>query len=814
MKRIYKLMALSMLVLGLAACKKEEAPELTADDIKITTTAVTDITAESAVSGGNITDAGGNTITKRGVCWGEAENPDIKGKFTNDGSGAGAFESEISGLEPGKTYHVRAYAICQAGIAYGNDVSFSVPVYIPTVRTGVTSDLGMDFAVVNGEVLNKMGGTITEVGVLFGTATNPSTKAAAAEVADNFSVELNGLLPDTQYYVKAFATNEAGTGYGEEITFTTSADPVITMTDANLQAALLAQYAGDDGQLHKSGVGAVVELQAAERGITTLEGIKQLTALKVLNVSKNAIAAVDVAGMESLETLDISIQSVGITSVNVDGCTSLKVLNANNPGADGACPESFAPNAPALEFIYLNSWHTIKTLDLSKCVNLKRIDACQMLVLEAVDLTYSNKLEYAYIPDLFAATSVKVASEALDYLGVWNAKLATSMDLSGCPNLRKFEAANCSEVTELKQSFGTALQEIYVNGWQKLKALDLSACVNLVKANLIQLYECDPFVMPTNCSHMTYLWLADALKVKELSITNIPNGARIMMWGNTALETLTYTTNQEIVGWNWNDNMEMHDEGAFPGQNIKHFNITAPNAKKIWFNNAKKLETLDLSASTVLEEFRGCQMNTVTSVTFASPELRFVYMPDAYALTSLDLTCTQKLAQLQMWACNNVKTLKINSPALWEINIVNLTELVTLDANIPNIQFFFVNGCQKLPNFDLTNHTALIRFEGCWTRAMTTIDFTGCTALEFVYFPDSSVSTMTFSNNPKCKTVQGWGCHNLGPDLDLRGCADEMTELNIGTGDAACANLNRVILRAGQKINAIAKRDATEVVYL
>ena len=814
MKKIYKLMALSMLVLGLAACKKEETPELTADNIKITTAAVTNITAESAVTGGNITDAGGNTITKRGVCWGEAENPDIKGKSTNDGSGTGAFVSEISGLAPGKTYHVRAYAICQAGIAYGNDVSFSVPVFIPTVRTGVTSDLGIDYAVVSGEVLNKMGGTITEVGVLYGLASNPTEKAVAAELADNFSVELNGLAPDTQYYVKAFATNEAGTGYGEEITFTTSADPVITMADANLQAALLAQYAGEDGQLHKSGIGAVVELQASERGITTLEGIKQLTALKVLNVSKNAIAAVDVAGMTTLESLDMSFQGVAITSVNVDGCTSLKILNASDPGADGTCPESFAPNAPALEVLNLNLWRTLKTLDLSKCVNLKRIDACQMFVLEAVDLTYSNKLERAYVPDIYAATSVKVASEALDYLAVWEAKVATSMDISGCPNLREFQAHNCTEVAEFKSNFGPALQTLNLQCWKKVKAVDLSASVNLTWANLIQMFECETLVMPTSCSHLTFLWLADALKVKELSITNIPNGARIMMWGNPALETFTYTTNQEIIGWNWNDNMEMCDEGAFPGNNIKHFNITAPNAKKIWFNNANKLEALDLSASTVLEEFRGHQMNNVASVTFASPELRFVYMPDAYALTSLDLTCTQKLAQLQMWACNKVTTLKINSPALWEMNICNLGELVTLDANIPNIQFFFVNGCQKLPNFDLTNHTALIRFEGCWTRAMTTIDFTGCTALEFVYFPDSSVSTMTFSNNPKCKTVQGWGCHNLGPDLDLRGCADEMTELNIGTGDAACANLNRVILRAGQKINAIAKRDATEVVYL
>lgn len=814
MKKIYKLMALSMLVLGLAACKKEETVELTPDNIKITTTAVTNITAESAVTGGNITDAGGNTITKRGVCWGEAENPDIKGKSTNDGSGTGAFVSEISGLAPGKTYHVRAYAICQAGIAYGNDVSFSVPVFIPTVRTGVTSDLGIDYAVVSGEVLNKMGGTITEVGVLYGLASNPTEKAVAAELADNFSVELNGLAPDTQYYVKAFATNEAGTGYGEEITFTTSADPVITMTDANLQAALLAQYAGEDGQLHKSGIEAVVELQASERGITTLEGIKQLTALKVLNVSKNAIAAVDVAGMEALESLDMSFQGVAITSVNVDGCTSLKVLNASEPGADGTCPENFAPNAPALEVLNLNLWHTLKTLDLSKCVNLKSFDACQMYALESVDLTYSNKLERVWIPDIFVANPVKINSEALDYLGMWNAKALTSLDLSGCPNIREFIANDCMEVTELKHSFGTALQKINVNCWRKLKALDLSASVNLVEANLIQLFECDPLVMPTNCSHMTYLWLADALKVKELSITNIPNGARIMMWGNPALETFTYTTNQEIIGWNWNDNLEMSDEGAFPGNNIKQFNITAPNAKKIWFNNANKLESLDLSSATKLEEFRGHQMNSVASVSFASPELKFVYMPDAYALTSLDLTCTQKLAQLQMWACNNVKTLKINSPALWEINICNLGELVTLDANIPNIQFFFVNGCQKLPNVDLTNHTALKTFEGNWTKAMTVMDFTGCTALERVYFPDSNVGTMTFSGNPNCKTVQGWACHNLGPDLDLRGCADAMTELNIGTGDAANANLNRVILRVGQEIATVFKRDATEIVHL
>lgn len=41
-----------------------------------------------------------------------------------------------------------------------------------------------------------------------------------------------------------------------------------------------------------------------------------------------------------------------------------------------------------------------------------------------------------------------------------------------------------------------------------------------------------------------------------------------------------------------------------------------------------------------------------------------------------------------------------------------------------------------------------------------------------------------------------------------------MTELNIGTGDAANANLNRVILRVGQEIATVFKRDATEIVHM
>lgn len=811
MKAIYKIMALFLLFLGLAACKeKEETPQSLAN-IKITTTEVTDITATSAVSGGEITDNGGYSITKRGVCWGAAENPTLTGDKTTDGSGDGAFTSTITGIEPAKTYHVRAYALCAAGVAYGNDVTFSVPVFEPSVKTGLVTDLGMDFAVVAGEVTSAMGGTVTEVGVYYGTATNPTTKAAAAQVADKFSVSLSNLTENTTYYVKAYAVNEAGTGYGEEITFTTSADPVVTFADANLQDYMSFTYGNDAGEVRKSVADTITILDIANQGIASLEGIKNLKNLKKLVANNNSFVAVDLSEMTSLEFVDIGWNKVGLQSVNIDGCSALKVFNATDP-ADGASPETFAPDAPALEDLTLNLWRTLKTLDLSKCVNLKNFWACQMYVVGSIDLTYSNKLEYVWIPDIFAATSFKISSPVLWYLGMWNAKALTSVDLTACPSLVEFIANDGGPITELKLNCANTLQKINVNCWRDLEALDLTNYVNLKEINAIQLFKCANLKMPSDCSHLTYLWLADALLMEEVSLTNIPNNARIMMWGNPVLKTMTYTTNQEIIGWNWNDNLEMSDEGAFPGNNIEVFNITAPKAKKIWFNNANKLKSLDLSSAVILEEFRGHQMNNVTSVSFASPELKFVYMPDAYALTSLDLTCTQKLAQLQMWACNNVKTLKVNSPALWEINICNLGELTTFDATIPNIQFLFVNGCQKLPNVDVTNHTALKTFEANWTKAMTAMDFTGCSALEKVYCPDSNVQTMTFSGNPNCKIIQCWACHNLGPNLDLRGCADAMTELNAGTEGSACAALQKVILREGQTIGTIFKGDGVTVV--
>jgi uncharacterized protein (TIGR02145 family) len=100
----------------------------TPEDISVptvTTTKVTDITYNSAVSGGNVISDGGDTVTARGVCWNTSSNPTLINSRTTDGEGTGDYISNITGLASGTTYYARAYATNSIGTAYGEDESFT-----------------------------------------------------------------------------------------------------------------------------------------------------------------------------------------------------------------------------------------------------------------------------------------------------------------------------------------------------------------------------------------------------------------------------------------------------------------------------------------------------------------------------------------------------------------------------------------------------------------------------------------------------------------------------------------------------------------
>lgn len=92
--------------------------------IILTTEPILNITIDSALSGGNITDDGGSQVTMRGVCWSINQEPTTADNKTEDGNGIGQFSSELTNLDSDSTYYLRAYATNTLGTHYGETLSF------------------------------------------------------------------------------------------------------------------------------------------------------------------------------------------------------------------------------------------------------------------------------------------------------------------------------------------------------------------------------------------------------------------------------------------------------------------------------------------------------------------------------------------------------------------------------------------------------------------------------------------------------------------------------------------------------------------
>ena len=192
----------------------------------VTTSVVTQITETTAVAGGNVMSDGGAEVTERGVVYGTSENPTVGNSKVVGGSGTGMFTCNLTGLQPNTKYYVRAYAVNKKGTVYGEQVNFTTltPIVVPTVMTHVITQIAETTAVAGGNVTADGGASVTERGVVYGTAENPTT--ASSKVVNGsgtgaFTCNLTGLQPNTKYYVRAYAVNSKGTAYGEQVSFTT-----------------------------------------------------------------------------------------------------------------------------------------------------------------------------------------------------------------------------------------------------------------------------------------------------------------------------------------------------------------------------------------------------------------------------------------------------------------------------------------------------------------------------------------------------------------------------------------------------------------
>lgn len=186
------------------------------------------ITSNSAQSGGYVLDDGGATVTALGICWSKSPHPTVDDSITIDGSGTGTFTSSLIGLTANTLYYIRAYATNSMGTAYGNEISFKTSFTLPTITTEPVTEKSYTTAKSGGNITSDGGSTVTARGICWSMSIDPTTNdniTIDGAGSGSFVSEITDLTPNTTYYVRAYATNDAGTAYGMTLSFITLSLP-------------------------------------------------------------------------------------------------------------------------------------------------------------------------------------------------------------------------------------------------------------------------------------------------------------------------------------------------------------------------------------------------------------------------------------------------------------------------------------------------------------------------------------------------------------------------------------------------------------
>lgn len=193
------------------------------------TGAATNITKNSAEVSGQVTDGGDQPITKTGIIWSLNTQPTLADNVieTEDPTQA-SFSVLITGLKAEQTVYYRAFALSNAGYAYGDIKSFTTAEATPAiVATSDVTKSGKKYRL-GGIVTDDGGLDLQEVGIIYDTTTgldyNKGTRVTMEKASYKFSTSIQ-LEESTTYYVRAYAITAKGTAYGEEKEFMTENVP-------------------------------------------------------------------------------------------------------------------------------------------------------------------------------------------------------------------------------------------------------------------------------------------------------------------------------------------------------------------------------------------------------------------------------------------------------------------------------------------------------------------------------------------------------------------------------------------------------------
>lgn len=195
------------------------------------------VTDVAATFRGEIISIANSRVTAHGFCWSTTTNPSLENGEHKDmgvAESSKSFVYSAANLKPNQHYFVRAYATNAAGTVYSSkqlDFTTTSVQGKPMVETGAVSELAANSV--------KVSGTVTDLGCVEGITqyghvwsdvpgepayvegSKTQTEMGEMKQTNSFTSTLTGLLPNTTYYVRAYARNKYGTSYGELLSLTT-----------------------------------------------------------------------------------------------------------------------------------------------------------------------------------------------------------------------------------------------------------------------------------------------------------------------------------------------------------------------------------------------------------------------------------------------------------------------------------------------------------------------------------------------------------------------------------------------------------------
>ncbi len=227
--------------------------EMTFTTIKaptVLTYEATDITSNSATLKGAIRK-GDEEIQEKGFEYWTAD-----GDVQTIISSKDYMSETLTGLQMNTTYLYRAYAKTASGTTYGETLTFTTTPTPPTVQTYEATDVTSKSAILHGYV---EAGEEDIQGKGFEYWGTDGIEYQEVVTGDDMSATITGLIPDTKYQFRAYATTASKTTYSETLTFTTLGPVAPTVqtyeaTDITTNSATLHGYVeAGDGEIQEKG---------------------------------------------------------------------------------------------------------------------------------------------------------------------------------------------------------------------------------------------------------------------------------------------------------------------------------------------------------------------------------------------------------------------------------------------------------------------------------------------------------------------------------------------------------------------------------